>query len=322
MSGYEDYLRDINDPVGILSCYKMFGAVGITNVLTTAECVETISDVENIMQKEFNNNEFCLSDQETHSIADSHLNAFGVIGKAPLFSNVLTRNRFHPNVQKAYSIVYELESDKLLAQYDRVSWMRPTITSTDDLRQYRMTPNIHLDIDPSSYFEPSLSRSVHDFLSEIPYSSTKDLTKENNAKCQSMGRQLQGVISLYDNADEDGGFCFTPGGHLSLEVWYQKFKKQLPTPTPNGRHIFRSTDREFKSAVRLPCPAGTLIIFDAALPHGTKPNYSDHNRMIQFLRYMPRSTLSEKSIAARRCLIERELRHIGYKPTANEKRVL
>ena len=81
-------------------------------------------------------------------------------------------------------------------------------------------------------------------------------------------------------------------------------------------------DFEFQKTQRIPCPAGTLIIFDAALPHGTKPNYSYKQRMIQFLRYMPKSTLSKKSLKKRKSYLMKLINKSGYKLSAEEKNVI
>jgi len=138
-----------------------------------------------------------------------------------------------------------------------------------------------------------------------------------------MGRQLQGVINLFDNKEEDGGFCFVPGSHLMLRDWYDRKKDRLPEAMPNGRYQFTESDPEFYGKdVRLPCPKGTLIIFDAALPHGTRPNFSSKQRMIQFMRYMPKATFDPKTLLKRRKFVSKQLESIGYVPTNAEKNVI
>jgi hypothetical protein len=269
------------------------------------------------------NDSFTFSDKSTFHLADTYLNNFGVIGKESLFTKTLTRNRFHPNVQLAYSIAYDMKSSHLIAQYDRVAWMRPTIGPLyEDLSKYKTMPNTHLDVNPESYFNPTLSKSVYDCLNSIPYTSKGDFMKENNVKCRSMGLQLQGVLNLFDNEEIDGGFAFVPEGHTKLYDWYNKRKNHLPAAVPSGRYGFTKADHEFYYAVRLPCPKGTLIIFDASLPHGTKSNNSQNQRMIQFIRYMPKLSLTQDSLKRRTKFIRAELNSIGYKLTPSESNVL
>lgn len=85
-----------------------------------------------------------------------------------------------------------------------------------------------------------------------------------------------------------------------------KIKKHFEkNSSPNGKYIFKKTDYKFLYPVRLPCPAGTLIIFDACLPHGTLPNRSMNNRMVQFLRYMPKNIFTYETLKRRRKLIKK-----------------
>lgn len=45
MTTSETYLRSVHDPVGIASCFDTYGVVGVTGVLTRAECTETLGDM-------------------------------------------------------------------------------------------------------------------------------------------------------------------------------------------------------------------------------------------------------------------------------------
>ena len=73
---------------------------------------------------------------------------------------------------------------------------------------------------------------------------------------------------------------------------------------------------------RIPCPPGTLIIFDATLPHGTKSNYSSKSRMIQFMRYIPKSTLPKKSFIKRNNALKKICDECSFEPTVDESNVL
>jgi hypothetical protein len=77
----------------------------------------------------------------------------------------------------------------------------------------------------------------------------------------------------------------------------------------------------YADTTRIPCPAGTLLLFDAILPHGTKPNRSKNNRMIQFLRYEKKSNFS-KNYAMRSKAVLKKCHEIGYKPNEYELTVL
>jgi len=84
-------------------------------------------------------------------------------------------------------------------------------------------------------------------------------------------------------------------------------------PQPNGRYIFSNNHRDDSKLIalgqvlRMPCPAGSMICFDATLPHGTLPNFSDRIRVIQFLRYLPESVIVNQKQRSKRVFLD----HIG-----------
>lgn len=322
----ENYLRDLNDSEGIVQCYQEYGAVGVTGILNSEELHETHTDIEHLIRDLGPGDSFILNDYNTHHLADKYLNAHGTIGSYSLMTPILMRNRLHKNVRKAFSTVYNLPEEQLLAQYDRVAWMRATVgPNCEDWSMYRTPynkPGLHLDVDPRGYCDPQNKSLNLDYLNNIPYDSIKSLVQENNVRNVEMGIQLQGVLNLFDNKEEDGGFHFYPGGHHKLREWFERREHALPEASANGRHIFTPMDYEFNYSQRLPCPAGTLIIFDAALPHGTKPNFSNNQRMIQFLRYMPKSNLGNKTYKKRKDYILKICKDINYNVTEDEMKVI
>jgi len=150
-----------------------------------------------------------------------------------------------------------------------------------------------------------------------------------------MGRHVQGVLNLIDNRVQDGGFHCIPMANATawLRDWTAVQKWSAPpevngrqvgvmscclffstslTPfsTKKNRHVF--TAREcalLPSSRRVPCPAGTLILFDACLPHGTQPNRSGRPRAIQFLRYIPEAALSPANRKLRADAVKRHCAH-------------
>jgi ectoine hydroxylase-related dioxygenase (phytanoyl-CoA dioxygenase family) len=153
----------------------------------------------------------------------------------------------------------------------------------------------------------------------------RDFISENNAKHWRMGRQVQGVLNLIDNRLEDGGFQCVPMRDPVewLRRWSPDQKWSTPSE-PNGRYFFtpKSYEELGIPATRVPCPAGTLILFDACLPHGTLPNRSGRPRAIQFLRYIPKSTFSEKCVRLRTAAVRMHCKRIGFVPSREEAEVL
>ncbi len=180
----------------------------MTNVLSTIEVQNTILDIQNYVRKCTNVNNFSFYDNTTYDKIDGFLNNYGVLDKEPIFIHSLLHNRFHKNVQKAYSIIYNCSPKELTACHDRVSWMRPTIGPNDEDGGIYDTPfeypGLHLDLSPKGYFMDGYDKVVSEFISKLTYQTSGDFVKENNAKHVSFGRRVQGVLNLFDNDEDDG----------------------------------------------------------------------------------------------------------------------
>merc|ERR1712039_968983 len=248
------------------------------------------------------------------------MNRFGVVGKTALFNPMLLSMRVHPNVVSAFAAVHG--TDEVFACHDRFAWMRPTFTNAAWDTPFSW-PGLHFDVSPRNYFEDSRS-AVDQFLSSIDYSNGQ-FVAENNAKHVSMGRTVQGVLNVFDNSEEDGGFQCVPGMHSeALRGWVSQHTG-LPEPEINGKYELKDfgPDKDLgKQAVRVPCPAGTLILFDATLPHGTKPNASARSRAILFLRYLIARELPPAAWRNRNAALRRMVDSVGFEPDEIQARHL
>jgi hypothetical protein len=305
------YLFDISDEANILKCYNDHGVVVVKNVLTKAECKETFVDLDLPSGCD-------ITKPETYELMDNCVNRYGVYGNNPLFTKALLRNRTHQNVQKVFKLLYGTSAGPLLAQHDRIGIMRP-ITGTYGKEKWRVPdihPNLHLDVDLFGYFADNYRPEVDNFLGNLDYENLSDYVAENNAKHVTMGRQIQAVLNFVDNRYEDGGFQCIPLDNPTevLKNWVKDHVVESK-PSPNGRYIFSNNSYDSKllcqgEALRMPCPAGSLICFDATLPHGTLPNSSDRIRVIQFLRYIPESVIVSHKKRAKR--VKQECERVGF----------
>ena len=307
-------LFSLDDKENIRKCLEENGVVGILDVLNPQEINDTVREVESIIQNEIKSTKFNLNDPYSYHLTDNILNNYGVIGKQPIFTKQLLNNRYNENVRKAFSIAYNTEADKLFVHHDRLGWMRPTIgPGYEDWSKYKVPfvkPGLHIDIDPKGYYEKSFSPNVYKYLDSLDFKTNDDFISENNAKNITMGQHYQGLINLIDNEEQDGGFHCILGGHKVVKDWYDESKNYLPDALPAGRYIIKPDlfyDTKYFSGetTRIPCPAGTLIIFDAVLPHGTKPNFSQNYRLIQFLKYTPKNIYSDKTFKKRESALQK-----------------
>lgn len=312
----ETFLRPISDVDAVRACYEKYGVVGVTGVLSEGECRTLITDgLEPHLPEGC-----CMDDPSTYSLADQGMNRYGVIGKTALFNPAILSARLHPNVIAAYTAVSG--RDDVYACHDRAAWMRPAALNPAWDTPFSW-PGLHFDVSLAHYFNGNRA-AVDAYLNEVGY-DTGNFVGENNAKHVSMGRTVQGVLNLYDNNEEDGGFQCVPGMFGSaLQQWASKHPA-LPKPEPNGRYELQNFGADLEigtGAVRVPCPAGTLILFDATLPHGTKPNISTRSRAILFLRYITSDELPSAAWMKRNAALKRVVEEVGFKPTIEQAKHL
>jgi len=296
-------LVDISEPDKIIETFNKYGVVAVTNVLTPTECMETFNDMG--LPKKCD-----INDITTYNLANKHMNRYGVIGDRPLFTKTLLRNRCHKNVRYVFSLLYN--SNNIVVQHDRVAWMRPTIDHPEWDTPFEY-PGLHVDVNPQVFTIPEGEKLVKKFMSNLTYKDSDDFIAENNTWHHTMGRHLQGIINLFDNQEEDGGFQCVPMEDCVdwLKNWTINKKWRNP-PEVNGRHIF-TADEMYLPSYRVPCPAGTMVVFDGALPHGTKQNKSHNSRSIQFIRYIPTAAIG--NIDARNKLVKQMISQCGFVPT-------
>jgi Phytanoyl-CoA dioxygenase (PhyH) len=341
---------DLSQEREILECYDKYGVVAITGILSLNEVNETVNDIDDAFEEMCGDN-FSFQDEKTYDlITNSHMTqSFGMFGEGnpytPLLRKQIIKNRFHSNVQKAFSIVYGMKSEDMVVHHDRLLWMRKTVgRNGENLGKYRTVlagQGIHLDIDLCGYFDDNIFPKMQKKINSFTYSDLHDFVSENNIKNLKMGRQVRGLLNILDNRVEDGGFQCVPGGHLVMKQWYEKYKNSIKKKESavSGNFIFGKDGPEFRmdmddkfimngtdyklGTVRIPCPAGTLILFDILLPHGSRPNYTNRNRIAQPILYSPKSNWTDsKTLAKRKKMIQRILREINYTPTEEEKKVV
>lgn len=254
------FLRSFNDLPSVRECLTEYGAVGVTDVLTPEESESLVSDITSLVTSG-QHDDPCEEAMESITLP---MNAYGTIGKGDLYSRGLFQARTHPNVITTLTSVYGCSRPDLFMTQGRVAWMRPTSVQPG-YRTPSHWPEVHLDINPKV------------FDTEGPL-------------------MVFGVLNLIDNREIDGGFHFIPYSHTRLTDWQSENREDLPD---ENRYIFQPFGRDMDpdlgvcdGPVRIPCPPGTLILFDVRTVHGAAPNYSDRSRMITYIRGFTRESMS------------------------------
>lgn len=92
--------------------------------------------------------------------------------------------------------------------------------------------------------------------------------------------RMQGLLYLTDCAAHDGAFHCVPGFHRQLGAWLSSL--------PQGAHPRELAPQRLKP-VPVPGNSGDVVIWHQALPHCATPNRGTFPRMVQYLKYLPRS---------------------------------
>jgi len=141
----------------------------------------------------------------------------------------------------------------------------------------------------------------------IQYRDPQDFVKENNLVVSSMGPHVQAVLNFSHNEEEDGGTIVVPEFHSHLAQWceeHSSVRKPVPFVTfyEKNEEEHRCEQSLLRQSRRVPMKAGSVLIWNQTLAHGTQPNASRRNRAAQFLKAFSRSHvfLNESLVEASR----------------------
>jgi hypothetical protein len=95
---------------------------------------------------------------------------------------------------------------------------------------------------------------------------------------QPMPFHAQGILYLTDTPPEQGAFTCVPGFHRRIEAWLANLP---PDADP------RRQDLHALGSQPIGGRAGDLIIWNDALPHGSRPNRGRAPRLVQYIRMYP-----------------------------------
>jgi hypothetical protein len=269
---------------------------------------------------------FDLADPSSYDRAPINPN-YGVVGRAAVFSHRFLHNRQHPNVFRAFTLL--ADDPDLLINHDRCAFYRPTRQVTlrgqavdkPEWKTEYTYPGVHLDFNPGTYHAAGRVIAARERLN---YAGEQDWITENSFYCDRDGRMLQAVLNLEDNRAEDGGYQGVPGFHRRFEEWL--LGSRCDDPNPAGLYRFAAGSAHdcgyAGHPVRVPAPAGSIIIWDQRLAHGTLPNDSNRARLIQFLKVFPRRIVSSRRYQARRQALTGILEAVGFHDVSEIGRTL
>jgi len=292
-----------------LEFFHEFGFVVVRDVLNQEEIKASIEDVWNYCESgtwhlasKATPTQIDRNSPETWSEGWPPMSQEGILGFPSVFTNVAFTNRQNPNIHQVCSTV--LNRKDLWVNIDRYGLFRPTVNvamgdGTKVNREgWKTMWNIHFDMNPWRYYLPTPKPEGTGF----PHSYWKldSFCVEYNDHGIAMDNELkiQGLINFADNLTEDGGIQIVPGFHKHIAEWVESTRESMGKRFGDkNSFIVLPECWATQGAQRIPMRAGSLLLWDSRMPHGSAPNDSSCPRLCQFIKMFPAQKLNENRCA-------------------------
>jgi hypothetical protein len=291
------------------SFFAEHGFVVFRDVLTTAETTASRDEILSFAERTTPG--FDAGDESTWDCWRAQ--QFGMPPPEPAawWQPQLSRNRRHPLVAAAYAQILGCAPESLRCSHDRWA-LYP--------RGLRTRRNVHLDINPVLYTHGASEVAAR--RAEYPYAAASELYGgHDNLVSAAHGPHLQGTLTLQDNEESDAGFLCVPGSHRLFDRWVGTLRPEERQGGP--RYDFPEHSAYHSKAQRVPVRAGSLIVWDVRLVHGSAPDQSPHGyqetrpRFVQFVTLRTERLLGDEQAARRAALVQRLFRTHGLEEPTN-----
>lgn len=320
VSFHKDILDDEISKREVVKFFDLYGFVVFRDVLTPEDCEGTASEILDQLESQYTL--FRRGEIDTYSALSSE--TYGLAKEPAIFTPNIIKNRCNEYVVKALRML--LKDEDILLSHDRWCFYRPTkiIRSSGEeqnIPEWRTRSSLHLDLNPWLYMQHVTPTSQH----VLEYQSIRDFSKEMNSVTHQNAPHVQGVLSITDNRMNDGGTVVVPGFHGVFTDWV----KSLGPMSEYMKHNNLTTNRlvwrghgagSFKFAEedpihslkrRVTLRAGSFLVWDQRVVHGSMPNSSTNTRIVQFVKAFRRHGVPIQQLDARRKSIQRHMRKAG-----------
>eukprot|EP00037_Helgoeca_nana_P008613 m.76649 g.76649 ORF g.76649 m.76649 type:complete len:446 (-) comp19048_c0_seq1:133-1470(-) len=284
-----------------------YGFVVFREVVDAEQCQNTVHEVFDHLQTV--HPDFDRLDPTTHHLLSS--TTYGLPAQQAFFTRRCLENRQSPRVLTAMRAV--LGVSDILVSHDRWCVYRPTL----DHPEWRTRGNVHLDVHPWRYTAGETA------VEDLPYADHVDFITELNAVVQSSGPHIQGVLTLEDNREEDGGTMLVPKFHSRFNEWFDTLGSLdqnsdvgglcwvVNRRQGGGSYKFAPADPINKLARRVTMRAGSIVLWNQETVHGSQPNRSGAWRVAQFIKAFPTTAISAERAKRRREAVCRGIADAG-----------
>lgn len=297
-----------------LQFFRKYGFVVFENVLDEQECTASCAEIWDQLEEE--NTGLDRYKSETFELMSSK--TYGLAPQPAIFSDQIVKNRINPEVVSIFQAI--LQSQDIIISHDRWCLYRPTQIIENKLEHkhcWKTPSNLHLDLNPWTY------NSGYTSINELEFEHMRDFSKELNGVSFLTSPNIQGVLCLTDNREYDGGTLLVPGFHRFFARWcstLSSMQNQIARGSHQeeenrliwrgrggGSYKFSSFDPIHSLKQRITMRAGSLLIWDQRVVHGSSPNHSHKFRVAQFIRAFRESSVSSGRYEARSAYLKREI---------------
>lgn len=289
-----------------LDFFNEYGYVVFSNVLSLSECEATETEIWEHLEEKISGLHRC--DPTTHSLLSQK--RYGLPDEQAIFTRQLLLNRQNRRLYAALDCIVrkwpgcgpsvpETDSpgpNSIVVSHDRWCVYPPAFERPDRETE---NPPVHLDLCPWTYLpNPSGGSKRGDCETDpelLTYDGStrirqlKDWRAEINCVRGEFGPHVQGVISLQDNEECDGGTVIVPRFHKKFEEWQSSLGTWKENRVGQRRrgcsyNFHDPSDPIHQLARRVPIKAGSLLLWNQCTVHGAVPNRSKRFRIAQFVR--------------------------------------
>lgn len=257
----------------IQAFFDKYGVVVIRNTLSDSALSKSISETYDYV--EYFHPKFRRDDPSTWDNISSVSKKLGIIGDV-VMSKQLALNRCNPRIVRAWQ--YALDDADIFCNVGRVGYMRPT-RGEHGKAEWRTAEGhkwLHLDMDPLTRHCTTYAfhaTEYHETVAVDAYAKVR----------------AQGILGLVDCGADEGSFQCVPGFHRLHKEWVDASGTEaIAQKIHRHRYQFDSADPLHKFVTKCPIRRGSVLIWNAQLPHNNYPNDSARPRVVQYIRFAQR----------------------------------
>eukprot|EP00117_Sycon_ciliatum_P035389 scpid72172/ scgid26841/ len=221
----------------------------------------------------------------------------GILGYLPVFRKQVLQNRQNPKIYSAFATL--MQRQDLLVNQGRLGMFRPTRVKDepDTINQkWKTAYSLHWDLNPWRYslddaiFQRDAKKHQKESQQQLTYEEPCDFIKENSeiGSEKDGSINVQGLINFADNQVEDGGFQIVVGCHHHMAKWADSCKESMGVRMRHRTLVKVDCDDPlYGQPQRVAMRAGSMVIWDQRMAHGSAPNDSCNPRMCQFIKVLP-----------------------------------